>query len=172
MFLPKLRSTLWGTAADKLVLIKGSFDFYLTPSRGRVYKWKFCPFVCPSSLQTIFLFLIQILAHATSPTGVPQSTLVTQPLPRYPMSPIHVSHARQSTGPPMNRIILRTLLAQFGLIIIFYSDCYHIINFGVELSVNLTFFSLSACERLRGDRMGEGCFFSHLLQLAIKEGSS
>ena len=38
---------------------------------------------------------------------------VTQPLPRYQMSPIHVSHARQSTGPPsqstgppMNRIIL------------------------------------------------------------------
>ena len=41
------------------------------------------------------------------------------------MSPIHVSHARQSTGPPsqstgppMNRIILQTFLAQFGLMII------------------------------------------------------
>ena len=45
---------------------------------GRVYKWKFCPF--------IYLF-------------------VCPPTP-------------QSTGPPMNRIILRTLLAQFGLIII------------------------------------------------------
>ena len=41
------------------------------------------------------------------------------------MSPIHVSHAHhstgppsQSTGPPMNRIISQTLIAQFSLIII------------------------------------------------------
>ena len=41
------------------------------------------------------------------------------------MSPIHVSHARQSigppsqsTGPPMNRIISQTFLVQFGLMII------------------------------------------------------
>ena len=53
-----------------------------------------CPSVCPSSL--LILFLIQTL----SLRNLPQSTLVTQPLPRYPMSPIHVSHARQSTGPP------------------------------------------------------------------------
>ena len=30
----------------------------------------------------------------------PSDSKLTQPLPRYPMSPIHVSHARQSTGPP------------------------------------------------------------------------
>ena len=69
-------------------------NFYSTPYRRRVYKWKFCLFVCPSSL--LILFLIQTL----SSRNLPQSTLVTQPLPRYPKSPIPVSHARQSTGPP------------------------------------------------------------------------
>ena len=81
-----------------------------------------CLFVCPQSLQLLFLFL-----QTLSSRNLSQSTSVTQPLPRYPMSPIHVSHARQSTsspsqstGPPMNRIIT------------FPS--------GVELCVNLTFF--------------------------------
>ena len=53
--------------------------------RGQVYKWKFCLSVClsvcPSSL--LIVFLIQTL----SSRNLPQSTLVTQPLPRYPMSP-------------------------------------------------------------------------------------
>ena len=43
----------------------------------------------------LILFLIQTL----SSRNLPQSTLVKQPLPRYLMSPIHVSQA-QSTGPP------------------------------------------------------------------------
>ena len=37
--------------------------------------------------------------------NLPKSTLVTQPLPRYPMSPIHVSHARQSTGPLPSQLV-------------------------------------------------------------------
>ena len=60
----------------------------------------------------------------------PSDSKLTQPLPRYPMSSIHVSHARQSTGPPsqttgppMNRIISQTFL----------------FHFGVELCVDLTF---------------------------------
>ena len=71
--------------------------------------------VCPSSL--LILFLIQTL----SSRNLPQSTLVTQPLPRYPMSSTHVSHAcqstgppSQSTGPPMNRIISQTFLFHLG----------------------------------------------------------
>ena len=87
--------------------------FYSTPFWGRVYKWKFCLyvhlFVCLSSLLILFLF------QTLSSRNITQSTLITQPLPRYPMSPIHVSHARQSTGspsqstgPPMNRIIAQT----------------------------------------------------------------
>ena len=84
-----------------------------------------CLFVCPLSLQLLFLFL-----QTLSSRNLSQSTSVTQPLPRYPMSPIHVSHARQSTGPPsqstgppMNRIISQTFLFPFG----------------VELCVSLTF---------------------------------
>ena len=54
---------------------------------------------------------MSVFKHDISFPFLSDSTL-TQPLPRYPMSPIHVSHARQSTGspsqstgPPMNRII-------------------------------------------------------------------
>ena len=62
--------------------------FCSTPhSRGRVYKWKFspfvCTFVCMSSLLILFLFFQTLKLRR-----------VTQPLPQYPMSPIHVSHAR------------------------------------------------------------------------------
>ena len=69
-----------------------------------------CPFVCPSSLQ--ILFHIQTL----SSRNLLQSTLVTQPLPRYLMFPIHVPHARQSTGPPMQmeRIMSQTFLFHLG----------------------------------------------------------
>ena len=46
------------------VKFRSKFDkhFHSTPYRGRNYKWKFCPFVCPSSLQILFLFLIQNLS--------------------------------------------------------------------------------------------------------------
>ena len=46
------------------VKFRSKFDkhFHSTPYRGRNYKWKFCPFVCPSSLKILFLFLIQNLS--------------------------------------------------------------------------------------------------------------
>ena len=49
--------------------------FYSTPFRGRVYKWKICLFIC--------------LSVITSYSFPSDSKLrrVTQPLPRYPMSP-------------------------------------------------------------------------------------
>ena len=51
--------------------------------RERVYKWKFCPFVCPSVITSYsFPFLSDSKLRR-----------VTQPLPQYPMSPIYVSHA-------------------------------------------------------------------------------
>ena len=71
-------------------------DFLLDPFQGpslQVEILSVCLFVRPSSL--LILFLIQTL----SSRNLPQATLVTQPLTQYPMSPIHVSHARQSTGP-------------------------------------------------------------------------
>ena len=46
--------------------------------------------VCVCSSVT-FLFL-----QTLSSRNIPQSTLITQPLPRYLISPIHVSHARES----------------------------------------------------------------------------
>ena len=53
--------------------------FYSTPFWGRVYKWKFCLFVhlfvCLSSLLILFL-------QTLSSRNIPQSTLITQPLPR------------------------------------------------------------------------------------------
>ena len=56
-----------------------TLSFYSTPYRGRVYKWKFCPLiclsVCLSSLLILFLYSDSKLRR------------VTQPLPRYPMSP-------------------------------------------------------------------------------------
>ena len=68
--------------------------FYSTPFWGRVYKWKLCLyvhlFVCLSSLLILFLFQTKSLRN------ILQSTLITQPLPRYLISPIHVSHARES----------------------------------------------------------------------------
>ena len=67
--------------------------FCLTPhSRGRVYKWKFspfvCTFVCMSSLLILFLFFQTLKLRR-----------VTQPLPRYPIVPIHVSHAPPPHSP-------------------------------------------------------------------------
>ena len=84
--------------------------FCSTPhSRGRVYKWKFspfvCTFVCMSSLLILFLFFQTLKLRR-----------VTQPLPRYPMSPSMSPMpppTPQSTGPSMNRIISQTFLAQF-----------------------------------------------------------
>ena len=71
--------------------------------RGRVYKWKFCLSVC------MFVRLSVITSYSFPFLS---DSKLTQPLPQYPMSPINVSHARQSTGPPsqstgppMNRII-------------------------------------------------------------------
>ena len=49
--------------------------FLSTPFWGRVYKWKFCLFVCLSSLLILFL-------QTLSSRNIPQSTLITQPLPR------------------------------------------------------------------------------------------
>ena len=49
-------------------------DFYSTPYRGRVYKWKFCLSICPSSLQILFLFLIQTLHNGVeSVLGIKES---------------------------------------------------------------------------------------------------
>ena len=64
------------------------------------------------SVITSIFFLIQTL----SSRNLLQSTLVTQPLPRYLMFPIHVPHARQSTGPPMQmeRIMSQTFLFHLG----------------------------------------------------------
>ena len=85
---------------------------------GRVYKWKFCLSVCLSvRLSVITSYSFPFLSDC-------KLRRITQPLPRYPMSPIHVSYVRQSTGPPMNRIISQTFLVPSG----------------VELCVNLTFF--------------------------------
>ena len=53
-----------------------------------------CPFVCLSPLLILFLF------QTLNSRNITQSTLITQPLSRYLIFPIHVSHARQSTGPP------------------------------------------------------------------------
>ena len=102
--------------------IQAGLFFYSTPHRGRVYKWKFCPF--------IYLFVCSSVITSYSFPFLSDSKLrrVTQPLPQYPMSPIHVSHARQSIGPPfhsigppsqstdppMNRIISRTFLSHLG----------------------------------------------------------
>ena len=69
-----------------------TLSFYSTPYRGRVYKWKFCPFICLSVCLSSLLILCII--QTLSSRNLPQPTLVTQPLPWYPMSPIHVSHAR------------------------------------------------------------------------------
>ena len=82
-----------------------------------------------SSLQVEILFIC--LSVITSNSFPYSDSKLTQPppvdlshasLPRYPMSPIHVSHARQSTGPPsqstgppMNRIISQTFLFPFGV---------------------------------------------------------
>ena len=64
---------------DQLKIL--SLPFYSTLYKGRVYKWKFCPYVCfsvrPSSL--LILFLNQTL----SSRNIPLSTLVTQPVPRF-----------------------------------------------------------------------------------------
>ena len=69
-------------------------DFSL--GRGRVYKWKFCLSVCLSVITSYYF--PSSASKLTQPP--PVDLLVTQPFPRYPTSPIHVSHARQSTGPP------------------------------------------------------------------------
>ena len=76
-------------------------------------------------VEILSVHLFVRLSAITSYSFPCSDSKLTQPLPWYPMSAIHVSHDRQptsppsqSTGPPMNRIILRTLLAQYGLIII------------------------------------------------------
>ena len=68
-------------------LEKPTEDFYSTPFGDRVYKWKFCLSVC---LSVIASYSFPFLSESK----------LTQPLPLYPISPIHVSHARQSSGSP------------------------------------------------------------------------
>ena len=64
----------WYLSPITLLTIK--IAFYSTPFWGRVYnKWKFCLFVCLSSLLILFL-------QTLSSRNIPQSTLITQPLPR------------------------------------------------------------------------------------------
>ena len=53
--------------------------FYSTPFWGRVYKWKFCLSICLSvCLSSLLILFLQTL----SSRNIPQSTLITQPLPR------------------------------------------------------------------------------------------
>ena len=86
---------------------KQSFHFYLTPCKQGSSLQVEILSVCPS-LITSYCFY----SPYSDSRNLPKSTLVTQPFPRYPMSPIHgdkdwghwipwetSSHARQSTGP-------------------------------------------------------------------------
>ena len=86
----------------------GEFDFYSTPSRGRVYKWKFCPFVCLSSLLILFL---QTLSSGESRN---LSHGIQCP---HPCLPCRLPPIPQSTGPPMNRIISQTFSSLIWFII-------------------------------------------------------
>ena len=57
------------------------FSFYSTPHRGQVYKWKFCLSICP------FVCLSVITSYFFPFLSDSKLRRVTQPLPRYPMSP-------------------------------------------------------------------------------------
>ena len=84
-------------------------DFFSTPYRGWVYKWEFCLSILLSVrlsvITSYFLYsdskLTQPspvdLSHATSPDGIQWHWI--------PMSPIHVSHARQSTSPLPSQLV-------------------------------------------------------------------
>ena len=62
-------------------------DFYSTPFRGRVYKWKICLAVCLS-------IYLSVITSYSFPSSDSKPRRVTQTLPRYPMTPIHVSHVK------------------------------------------------------------------------------
>ena len=58
-------------------VFRSSFlGFYSTPFWGRVYKWKFCLSIY------LFICLSSLLIQTLSSRNIPQSTLITQPLPR------------------------------------------------------------------------------------------
>ena len=81
-FLCILEQTLYGP----MCFFLGGFAgiCYSTPFWGRVYKWKFCLSMCLSvCLSSLLILFLQTL----SSRNIPQSTLITQPLPRYLISP-------------------------------------------------------------------------------------
>ena len=93
--------------------IQAGLFFYSTPHRGRVYKWKFCPFICLSVCHHFLFFsFIQTLSSGESRNlshGI-QCPPSMSPMPPTPKS---TGPPSQSTDPQMNRIISQTFLAQF-----------------------------------------------------------
>ena len=52
----RVRCFVTDREGDRRALQSYNIDFYSTPSRGRVYKWKFCLSVCATRVRHHFFF--------------------------------------------------------------------------------------------------------------------
>ena len=123
----RLKLSRGGVASPMCEFVHSNLDFY---------KWKFCLSVRLSVITSYYFPYSD--SKITQP---PPSTLVTQPFPWYPMSPIHgdkdwghwipwetSSHARQSTGPRgppsqsliWGRVTFQLDISKFGLYFVLF----------------------------------------------------